>query len=81
MSTNETTNAPVKTAGWYGRLVSAINGFGEELGLDDQSTSRLREFVMATAKDQFKAGNKSGIRWARMNPPRSAASTTVAAAA
>lgn len=56
------------TKGWHIELGAAINGFAEELGLDDMSTQRLRDFVFGTAKDQFKAGNRSGIRWARQNP-------------
>ncbi len=49
---------------WYKALVNEINSVSEELGLDDMGTDRLRDFVVERAKDQFKAGNKSGIRWA-----------------
>lgn len=63
---------------WYSELVASANGLAEELGLDDMSTKRLRDFIFEKAKDQFKAGNRSGIRWARMNP--SPTRTMVAAA-
>lgn len=71
MSTSDmnTTATPTRMS-WHERIVSAVNTLSEELGLDDQGTVRLREFTMTTAKDQFKAGNKSGIRWARLNAPR-----------
>ena len=54
--------------GWHIELGAAVNGLAEELGLDDLSTQRLRDFIFGTAKEQFKAGNRSGIRWARTNP-------------
>ena len=55
-------------APWYKNLISAINTLAEEIGLDDTSTQKLREFIFMQAKEQFKAGNRSGIRWARTNP-------------
>lgn len=54
--------------GWHIELGAAINGLAEELGLDDMSTQRLREFIFENAKEQYRVGNRSGIRWARMNP-------------
>ncbi len=60
---------PAKTT-WYADLVNETNGLAEEIGLDDMATTRLRDFVVAKAKDQYKAGNRSGIRWARTNPPK-----------
>jgi len=53
---------------WYKQLASACNSLAEELGLDDFGSTKMREFVFATAKDQFRAGNRSGIRWARSTP-------------
>lgn len=54
--------------GWHIELGAAINGLADELGLDDMSTQRLRDFIFEKAKEEYKAGNRSGIRWARMNP-------------
>lgn len=65
-------------ATWFMNLIAAVQGMAEELGLDDLSSQRLREFVLTIAKDQFKAGNRSGISWARRNQPKDA---SVAAAA
>lgn len=53
---------------WYSMLATEANSLGEELGLDDMGTQKLRDFLFAKAKEQYKAGNRSGIRWARMNP-------------
>lgn len=63
---------------WYTELVQAVNGLGEELGLDDQGTQRLRDFAFEKAKEQFKAGNRSGIRWARTNPSTTRTAVAVA---
>ncbi len=57
-----------ETLPWYKNLISSINTLAEEIGLDDSSTQKLREFIFAQSKEQFKAGNRSGIRWARTNP-------------
>ena len=62
----------VTTLPWYKELASSCNGLAEELGLDDFGTSKMREFVFAKAKEQFKAGNRNGIRWARSTPASAA---------
>ncbi len=73
-------SAATATNRWYTELVTSANSLGEELGLDDMSTRRLRDFIFEKAKEQFKAGNRSGIRWARMNPPASRSITQEATA-
>ncbi len=52
---------------WYGTLIQDLENLADELGLDAASSLRLREFVLAKAKEQYKEGNRSGIRWARTN--------------
>jgi len=49
---------------WYENLTAQCNSLAEKFGLDDLGTQELREFIMGISKSQFKAGNKSGIRWA-----------------
>lgn len=66
---------------WYTELVQSVNGLAEELGLDDMGTQKLRDFAFEKAKEQFKAGNRSGIRWARTNPAPTRPAVAVAAAA
>jgi hypothetical protein len=50
---------------WFDKLTAGLNSLAEELGLDDMATSRMRDFVVGIAKEQYKAGNRAGIRWAR----------------
>lgn len=49
---------------WYEELILGINSLAERFGLDDISTSELRDFIIQVAKEQYKVGNKSGARWA-----------------
>jgi len=51
-------------AKWYDSLITRVNTFSEELGLDDFSTSKFRDFMFEVAKEQYKRGNKSGVAWA-----------------
>lgn len=50
---------------WYANLMADCNGLGEKFGLDDMMNGELRDFVVRIAKEQYKVGNKSGIRWLR----------------
>lgn len=50
---------------WYVEITRAINALGEELGLDDFGTQKMRDFVVSTAKSQYTAGNRAGIYWTR----------------
>ncbi|MFH1236054.1 MAG: hypothetical protein V1685_03910 [Parcubacteria group bacterium] len=52
-------------AKWYVELVSKVRELCEEIGLDDAAESKVRELMIEKAKDQYMAGNRSGIRWAR----------------
>lgn len=54
-------------------LIRAVNGFAEEIGLDDFNADRMREFVVSTAKSQYMAGNRAGIYWARNGKNKMAA--------
>ena len=49
---------------WYKNLCDRVNEVAESFGLDDPQTNRFRDFIMQIARDQFKAGNKSGAGWA-----------------
>lgn len=48
---------------WYKNLLSQVNTMAEQFGLDDIQTNNFRETVLAFAKTQYMAGNKSGIAW------------------
>lgn len=58
---------------WFTKVLASINTLAEELGLDDMGTQKLREFVLAKCKEEYMTGNRSGIRWARMNPQKAQA--------
>jgi len=55
---------------WFERMNGDINDVGLRLGLDEHKTEVLREFVLAKSKEEFMNGNRSGIRWARLNPTK-----------
>ncbi|MBI4437341.1 hypothetical protein HY631_00065 [Candidatus Uhrbacteria bacterium] len=38
--------------------------FAEQFELDEVETSAFRDFVVTTAREQFKVGSKSGAGWA-----------------
>jgi len=60
--TTETTE--VKRVSWFDNLINRLNTLGEELELDDLGTKKMRDFVVDNAREQYKAGNRSGIHWA-----------------
>lgn len=49
---------------WFKKLQDTINEFAGQFGLDDTQTNRFRDFILGIARDQFKAGNRSGAGWA-----------------
>jgi RNA polymerase subunit RPABC4/transcription elongation factor Spt4 len=50
---------------WHLPFIERVHALCEECGLDDFHTSKWRDFVITVAKEQYKVGNRSGIRWAR----------------
>ena len=48
---------------WYSIMMSNFDSLIEKLGIPENIASELQTFVTTVAKDQFKAGNKSGIAW------------------
>jgi hypothetical protein len=58
------------TKRWHVELIQSVQGLCEQFGLDDQATQSFRDLMMTIAKEQYKVGNRSGIAWARKNPPR-----------
>lgn len=58
----------METKNFYTELLRSTNTLAEDLSLDEFSAMKLRDHVLAVAKEEYKAGNRSGIRWAWMNP-------------
>ncbi len=58
----ENTNTQAR---WYVELTEKFTSLMETLGLDEDVASEIKLFVLQIARDQYMAGNRSGIRWAR----------------
>lgn len=48
---------------WLQALQDRVNMFAEQFELDEVETGAFRDFIVTTARDQFKVGNKNGIGW------------------
>ena len=62
-TTTPNTQTPKVFAPWYRSIIERSKTLSEELGLDEQNTSKVRDQILEIAKEQFKVGNKNGIRW------------------
>lgn len=52
-------------AKWYIDLSSKFASLMQNLGMPDDVAQEIKTFMLTVARDQYMAGNKSGIRWAR----------------
>jgi len=51
-------------APWFMGLMKAYNSKSNELQLDDEASSELRQLFIEKCREQYSAGNTNGIRWA-----------------
>ena len=49
-----------KKNNWFQALQDKINSLSEQFGLDEVQTHAFRDFVVTTAREQFKIGSRSG---------------------
>jgi hypothetical protein len=49
---------------WFQNLLNNIDQLAGQFGLDDTQTNAFRDFVVITARHQYKVGSKSGAGWA-----------------
>ncbi|NQV88937.1 MAG: hypothetical protein HQ488_01270 [Parcubacteria group bacterium] len=49
---------------WFQALYDKINMLAEQFGLDEMQRHAFRDFVVTTAREQYKTGNRSGAGWA-----------------
>jgi len=49
---------------WYVNMVARFNELSQNLGVEGPLADELRQFMFTIAKEQFKSGNKNGIRFA-----------------
>ncbi|MFA6130836.1 MAG: hypothetical protein WC730_01060 [Patescibacteria group bacterium] len=56
-----------KTPGgkWYVELLERFNTLMERLGIPNDVSGEMKTFILGVAREQYMAGNRSGIRWAR----------------
>lgn len=52
-------------AKWYVELTGKFNDIVERTAVDEDAASELKVLLLETARNQYLAGNRSGIRWAR----------------
>ena len=55
-------------AKWYVDLMEKFKHLMETLGIPEEVASDVKEFLLTVARDQYMAGNRSGIAWARKTP-------------
>lgn len=56
---------------WLSKLLGNFNDLMQRLDMPSDLHEEIKAFVLQVARDQYKAGNSSGIRWARTNPASS----------
>lgn len=52
-------------------LMDKFDNLMERIGMPEDVSNEVKTFILGVAKEQYLAGNRSGIRWARMNPVNS----------
>ncbi|MBT4856666.1 hypothetical protein HON52_00570 [Candidatus Uhrbacteria bacterium] len=52
-------------AKWYIELSNRFSTLMSNLGLADETSSQVKNLLVEIAQEQYMAGNRSGIRWAR----------------
>ena len=57
---------------WYESLMSSHQALVRKHDLPQDIADEFLGFVIDVAKSQYRAGNSSGISWARKNPVREA---------
>ncbi|MFH1712434.1 MAG: hypothetical protein ABH846_04340 [Patescibacteria group bacterium] len=53
------------TAKWYIDLMERYKMLINKFGMPEDLASELKVFLLEVAREQYMAGNRSGIRWAR----------------
>ena len=56
------------TAKWYVELIVKFKKLMELHGMPDDVALDVKDFVLDVAREQYMAGNRCGIAWARKTP-------------
>lgn len=59
------TTATKTYAPWFTGLMNAFNTKAEALQLDQEAADEMRQLFIEKCREQYAAGNKSGIHWMR----------------
>ncbi len=62
------TQVPTKSlaqAKWYVDLCLELDTILEALEVNEEGAAEIKTFMLELARNQYLAGNRSGIRWAR----------------
>ncbi|MBU1126440.1 MAG: hypothetical protein ABH826_04230 [Patescibacteria group bacterium] len=52
-------------AKWYTELMHRFHKLMDHIGMPDEATEEIKEFMLSLAREQYMAGNRSGIAWMR----------------
>lgn len=52
-------------AKWYLELMERFNKLIERFGMPEDAQDEFESFLLDVAREQYMAGNRSGIRWMR----------------
>ena len=52
-------------AKWYVELMERFSSLMARIGMPDSAISEIRDFMLSVAREQYMAGNRSGIAWMR----------------
>lgn len=60
---------------WHVKITERFDSLIERLAIPDDIAQEIKAFLFEVAKEQYKSGNSSGIRWfaEKHNIPRQAA--------
>ena len=61
----QTESKSLAQAKWYVDLCLELDTILEALEVDEEGASEIKTFMLELARNQYLAGNRSGIRWAR----------------
>lgn len=58
-----TTATVAQQGNWYYKLLDRVNELIRKFDLPEDIAAEVQSLTIEVARDQFKAGNKSGIAW------------------
>lgn len=59
----ETTNSSASNGGWYYKLLDKVQELIRKFDLPEDIAADVQSLTIEVAREQFKAGNRSGIAW------------------